>query len=76
MNALTEDADGKGRICGLLAVDIVGFSRRDDDMQCYLRAALYGMLRQAFRRSDIPWPDCVIEDRGDPSCSSSRLPYR
>jgi hypothetical protein len=34
-------------------------------MQCHLRRALYGLLRQAFRRSGIPWADCVTEDRGD-----------
>jgi hypothetical protein len=65
MNVPNEVGDREGRMCGLLAVDIAGFGCRDDDTQCHLRAALYGTLKHAFSRSDIPWSECVIEDRGD-----------
>jgi hypothetical protein len=65
MDIIKETPDGEGTVCTLLAVDIAGFGRRDDDMQCHLRRALYRLLRQAFRHSGIPWADCVAEDRGD-----------
>jgi len=56
-----------GQLCGLMAVDIVGFngSRRDDDIQMYVHKSLYEMLQVAFDRSDVPWSGCVHEDRGD-----------
>ena len=56
-----------GRLCGLFAVDIVGFNgmRRDDDIQMYVHKSLYEMLQAAFDRSDVPWSGCVHEDRGD-----------
>jgi hypothetical protein len=56
-----------GQICGLFAVDIVGFnnSRRDDDIQLYVHKALHEMLQAAFDRADVPWSDCMHEDRGD-----------
>src|SRR5262249_34867597 len=56
-----------GQLCGLFAVDIVGFNgwQRDDDIQIYLHKSLYEMLRDSFDRSDVPWSDCTHEDRGD-----------
>lgn len=56
-----------GQLCGLFAVDIVGFNgwRRDDDIQMYVHKSLYEMLQAAFDRSDVPWSDCGHEDRGD-----------
>ncbi len=56
-----------GQLCGLFAVDIVGFNgwRRDDDIQMYVHKSLYEMLQAAFDRSDMPWSCCVHEDRGD-----------
>jgi hypothetical protein len=56
-----------GQLCGLMAVDIVGFngSRRDDDIQMYVHKSLYEMLQVAFDRSDVPWSSCFHEDRGD-----------
>jgi hypothetical protein len=56
-----------GQLCGLFAVDIVGFSgwRRDDDIQMYIHKSLYEMLQAAFDRSDVPWSGCAHEDRGD-----------
>ena len=67
MRTASGSGDEEGRICGLLAVDIAGFSSsgRDDDIQHYLRAALYGMLECAFNRSDVPWLECAHDDRGD-----------
>ena len=56
-----------GQLCGLFAVDIVGFNgrRRDDDIQMYVHKSLYEMLQAAFDRSDLPWFGCIHEDRGD-----------
>lgn len=60
-------ASPDGQLCGLFAVDIVGFNglRRDDDIQIYVHESLYEMLHIAFDRSDVPWFSCVHEDRGD-----------
>lgn len=56
-----------GQWCGLFAVDIVGFNSpaRDDEIQVYVRKALYQMLEIAFDKADIPWHICAHEDRGD-----------
>jgi hypothetical protein len=56
-----------GPLCGLFAVDIVGFNShsRDDGIQAYVRESLYKMLQTAFDRSDVPWFGCAHEDRGD-----------
>lgn len=56
-----------GQLCGLLAVNIVGFNgwQRDDDIQIYIHKSLYEMLQAAFDRSGVPWSRCVHEDRGD-----------
>jgi len=54
-------------MCGLFAVDVAGFTRpeRDDDIQAYVRRALYEMLEVAFDGSGVPWSGCTHEDRGD-----------
>jgi len=51
----------------MLAVDIQSFGdlRRGDDVQCFLRAAMYNVLVQAFCDSGLSWPTCHHEDRGD-----------
>ena len=56
-----------GQVCGMLAVDIAGFTgpERDDDIQRYLHESLYSMLKSAFDGSGLPWHDCIDEDRGD-----------
>lgn len=56
-----------GQVCGLLAVDIVGFNgrQRDDDIQMYIHKSLYEMLQVAFELSGVPWSSCFHEDRGD-----------
>ena len=56
-----------GQVCGLLAVDIVGFGEpcRDDDVRLYVHRALYDVLEAAFDSSGVPWAGCVHEDRGD-----------
>ena len=55
-----------GRLCGLFAVDIVGFNgmRRDDDIQMYVHKSLYEMLQAAFDRSDVPWSGACTKTRG------------
>jgi hypothetical protein len=67
MNAPAGTGNAEGQICGLLAVDIAAFGApaRDDDIQAYLRAALYGMLESAFKSCGVPWRCCAHEDRGD-----------
>jgi hypothetical protein len=53
--------------CSVVAFDVVGFGdrRRDDDIQLYVRAALYHVLEQAFDAVGVPWQACHREDRGD-----------
>jgi hypothetical protein len=56
-----------GQVCSMCAVDIAGFTRpgRDEEVQSHLRHTLYGMVREAFTGSGIPWGHCVQQDRGD-----------
>jgi hypothetical protein len=56
-----------GQVCGLFAVDIVGFTRpgRDDDIRLYLHEQLYEILEKAFDHAGLPWRQCFPEDRGD-----------
>ena len=51
----------------MAAVDIVSFAApgRSDDIQLYLREALYRILQSAFTGAGIPWEQCYHEDRGD-----------
>jgi len=58
---------GRPLQCSVLAFDIVGFGdrRRDDDIQLYVRAALYRVLAKAFDAAGVPWRACHHEDRGD-----------
>lgn len=53
--------------CPMLAIDISAFNdpRRGEDLQQFLRAAMYELLVGAFGRSHLPWPVCHHEDRGD-----------
>lgn len=54
-----------GEVCPMFAVDIPGFTDRDEEIQLYLRSALYQMLNAAFTASAIPWDLCEHHDRGD-----------
>jgi hypothetical protein len=50
----------------MFAVDIASFgSRRDPDVQRYLRASVHGIVREACRAAGVGWDDCHHEDRGD-----------
>lgn len=53
--------------CVLFAVDVAGFTdaKRDDEVQLAVRAALYGLLIEAFDDAHLPWEECLHEDRGD-----------
>ena len=53
--------------CLLFAVDVAGFTdvKRDDEVQLAIRAALYGLLIKSFDDADLPWDQCLHEDRGD-----------
>jgi class 3 adenylate cyclase len=51
--------------CAMFAVDIVGFSGRDDDTQQQLRAGLYGIVADACEDATLSWTVCHREDRGD-----------
>lgn len=56
-----------GRDCTMFACDIADSTRpdRDNDIQLFLRRALYDMLRDGFRDSGIGWEHCEHHDRGD-----------
>jgi hypothetical protein len=56
-----------GQACAMCAIDIAGFTRpdRDEEIQAQLRHALYGIIREAFNGSGIPWGQCFQQDRGD-----------
>jgi class 3 adenylate cyclase len=51
--------------CAMFAVDIVSFTRRDPDLQVYLRDALYQIVQNSCDAADVCWDDCHHEDRGD-----------
>jgi len=53
------------QLCAMFAVDIAGYTDRDEEIQLHLRGALYDMLRSAFDASGIPWTRCQRQDRGD-----------
>ncbi len=59
--------EGEARYCPMLAVDIKAFNdpRRGEDVQRFLRAAMYQLLAGAFDGSSLQWPACHREDRGD-----------
>jgi hypothetical protein len=63
----TPTPPANGQVCGVFAVDIAGFTRRDrdDDIRRHLHEKLYQVLRTAFNDSGIPWDRCFREDRGD-----------
>jgi hypothetical protein len=56
-----------GQMCSILFTDIAGFSARvrNDDDRLEIRQTMYGLLREAFEHSDVPWNACYREDRGD-----------
>jgi hypothetical protein len=60
-------ADHHAVHCPLVAVDIAGFGdpRRDDQVQLYVRNAMYQTLRTAFDGAGIRWQHCFRQDRGD-----------
>jgi hypothetical protein len=61
-------ADVKRRaFCPLFAVEVASFGdrRHDDDIQQYLRDAMYKILMDAFARSGLAWDDFHHEDRGN-----------
>jgi hypothetical protein len=53
--------------CTLFAVDIVAFGdlRRDDEVQRYVRKAMYRTMQNAFDRSEVGWQPWFRQDRGD-----------
>ncbi|HUK69336.1 MAG TPA: hypothetical protein VLW50_11395 [Streptosporangiaceae bacterium] len=55
------------RYCPMLAIDIKAFNRpeRGEDVQLFLRAAMYRLLAGAFDGSCVQWSACHREDRGD-----------
>jgi len=55
------------RYCPMLAIDIAAFNdrRRGEDVQRFLRAAMYELLARAFDSSRLTWLACYHEDRGD-----------
>lgn len=59
--------EGKARYCPMLAVDIKAFNdpKRGEDVQRFLRAAMYELLAGAFGESGVQWSACHHEDRGD-----------
>lgn len=57
-----------GQVCAMLGTDIVGFTspaRRDEETRQHMRTSLYDRLKDACRRSGIPWDDCGRKDQGD-----------
>jgi hypothetical protein len=51
----------------LFAVDVAGFTdaKRDDEVQLAVRDGLYGLLIESFNDANLPWDQCLHEDRGD-----------
>jgi hypothetical protein len=56
---------GASKLCSIFVVDVVGFGGRPNDVQRFMRDALYRMLREAFKCSKVHWDACRHEDRGD-----------
>jgi hypothetical protein len=67
--------------CGLLAVDVVDFGRRESaPVQKYVRARLYALIESSLENSGVDFRQCYTEDRGDglvlaipPSTPTERL---
>jgi|HubBroStandDraft_5_1064220.scaffolds.fasta_scaffold145539_2 hypothetical protein len=55
----------ESQLCSMFVVDIAGYTDRDEEIQLYMRSALYDMLRVSFGASGIPWARCQKQDRGD-----------
>lgn len=60
-----EPANEHALHCTLFAADIVGFGRRNDQMQFRVRKAMYRILYNAFQESGIARQPCFQQDRGD-----------
>lgn len=56
-----------GQNCTICFTDIAGFSShyRTDDDRLRIREIMYGLLKDAFDGSQVPWTRCHHEDRGD-----------
>jgi DNA-binding NarL/FixJ family response regulator/class 3 adenylate cyclase len=56
-----------GQACTIMVADIVAYSApvRSTRDQVILREALFGILREAFTRSGVPWSAIQVQDRGD-----------
>jgi hypothetical protein len=53
--------------CSIFFTDIAAFGdpRRNDDDRRVVRDTLNQILEDAFKASNVPWSECVHEDRGD-----------
>ena len=62
-----EPTGNDAHYCPMLAVDIKAFNdpKRGEDVQRFLRAAMYELLSNAFHASRLAWLACYHEDRGD-----------
>ena len=62
-----ESGRWNGHNCSIFLADISGFGRRDrnDDDRRKIRNTVYAFLQEACANSEVPWPDCHREDRGD-----------
>jgi CRP-like cAMP-binding protein len=62
-----ESGRWNGHNCSIFLADISGFGRRDrnDDDRRKIRNTVYAFLQEACENSEVPWPDCHLEDRGD-----------
>jgi CRP-like cAMP-binding protein len=64
---LIESGRWNGHNCSIFLADISGFGRldRNDDDRRTIRNTVYAFLQEACENSQVPWPDCHREDRGD-----------
>ncbi len=62
-----ESGPWNGHNCSIFLADISGFGRRDrnDEDRRKIRNTVYTFLQEACENSDVPWPACHREDRGD-----------
>lgn len=61
------DLPGGTHHCPMLAIDVSAFNdpKRGEDVQRFLRTAMYEMLVRGLGIARLPWPVCYHEDRGD-----------
>jgi class 3 adenylate cyclase len=64
---LIESGRWNGHNCSIFLADISGFGRRDrnDGDRRKIRNTVYAFLEEACENSNVSWPDCHREDRGD-----------